>query len=304
MVEGDIIILLDKSVWVVKGCYHPPEGFVAVPRLIDGRKIKRVSEAFSIVKRYYRFMLKYVDKLGVTVPVVPHEWVLHHYTWQNSHCPDVCDDLTKKCHELTSLLLRECGLRCGVSGSLLGGYWTSKSDIDIVCYDSEGVYECLKNLRIAGILSPLSESSFIKELQVVSETLPHHIHSKLTEQRVSQGIFSGVNYTLRILNCPREIYLLGPYTNVRTADVTLRILSSDYRTPSIYSVELIRPYIPSYKDVYMMSYRVRFAELPKGTIVSGRALIFMKDDKLIISFDSPNTSINFMQFPPALKDNR
>ncbi len=297
MVEGDIIVLVDESIWVVKGCYHPPEGYVAVPRIVNGRKIKRVSEAFSIVKRYYRFMLKNVDKLGITVPVVPHEWVLHHYTWQNSSCPNASDDISKKCHELMSLILSECGLRCGVSGSLLGGYWTSKSDIDIMCYDSEGVYECLRNLRNAGILSPLSERIFAKELQVVSETLPHRIHSKLTKHRVTQGIFSGVSYTLRILNCSRETYLLGPYASVRKANVTLRTLSTDYRTPSIYSVELIRPHIPSYKDAYMMSYRVRFAELPKGTIISGKALLLLKDDKLVISFDNPGSSISFMEFP-------
>ena len=203
--EGDLLELTDGSLWVVKGCVHPSAP-IAVPRLVSGKKVKRLGEALEVIARYYPFFTKYVPELGREAPVVSPSWIRR--TRRFLHFSDVDsityvsrDEITSVAMELIKLLREECGLQCGPTGSLLGGYARRESDVDINCVDRGDTLECLRGLRTKGFLKPLPVKEFIKELPLVSETLGWDDMSKLVMHRLTQGVFKGLRYTLRITSC-------------------------------------------------------------------------------------------------------
>ncbi len=305
--EGDLLELIDDSLWVVKGCVHPGAP-IAVPRLVNGKKIKRMSEAFEIIARYYSFFVRYVPELGRGAPVVSPSWIRRtrrflHFSNVDSVAHGFMDRIKSVAIELIKLLHEECGLRCGPTGSLLGGYVGRHSDIDINCVEGQDVLECLRGLRVKGLLKPLPIKEFIKELPLVSEILGWNDMSKLATHRLTQGIFKGLRYTLRIINCDRIQRFLGPYTYViKDAHVTFKVMDFDYRTPSIYRVELLRPALLSSRKTYFMTHRVRFAEIPFGSLVIAKGDIMLRNsDVAIVSLDTPNSKVEALLLPPRLR---
>ena len=279
-----MLVSRDRSLWVVKGCYHPPNGVVAVPRLFGGRRVKRFRDSLAIVARYYRHYMRYLPVLGLRVPVVPWSDVREYLSVfeEGLGVLEGSGELVRACRGLVRLLSDYCGLKCGVSGSLLGGYYTGSSDVDLICIDREGAYGCLKRLRELGYLKPLSGRLFWSELAEISESLSAEDHARLVSSKVLQGVFSGVKYTLRVVNCceARLGRVLGPYRAAMTvSDVVLRVVSSDYRTPSIHGVEVVRPWTSYLSgEAVLISYRVRFTELPEGALVlADRAELHVKD---------------------------
>lgn len=301
--EGDLLELIDGSLWIVKGCVHPGAP-IAVPRLVDGRKVKRVSEAFEIIARYYSFFLRYVPELGRKAPLISSSWIkrvrrfLHFSIDVTPHGLD--GRIKSVAMELMELLHRECGLRCGPTGSLLGGYVGRESDIDINCVERQGTLECLQNLRAKGLLKPLPTEEFVKELPLVSETLSWDDMSKLVAHRLTQGIFKGIRYTLRIINCSRVEKFLGPYTHiVRDTYMVFKIMNFDYRTPSIYKVELLRPTLLSSREAYFITHRVRFTELPPESLIIARGDVMLKGDNIaVVSLDTPNSKVEALTLSP------
>ena len=293
--EGDCLQLFDGSIWVVKGSYHPPGRVIAFPRLVDGRKVKRIGEALNIIQRYYSHFLTYVDFIGRYVPAVPKSFIKKHFRALSTGCPEKNDDISSLCNELLEILSSKCGLKCGVTGSLLYGEYTAYSDIDLVCIDRAGAYECLRKLRKNEILKRFSHSDFITEFADVSEGLSFNDHLRLILSRVTQGVFKSRRYTLRIINSNREQAVLGPYSFSYYSEVIVRVTSSDYRTPSIYNVDIIKPYITA-KKVFMVSFRVRYTEIPKGTIllVTNALFALRYDDVAVISLDSPSTYVKIL----------
>lgn len=303
--EGDILELTDGSLWVVKGCVHPGAP-VAVPRLVNGKKVKRMGEAFEIITRYYPFFIKYVPELGGEAPVVSPSWIRQ--AWRFLHFGNV-DSVThgsggkieSVAMELIGLLREECGLRCGPTGSLLGGYAGRESDVDVNCVEGRDTLECLRGLRVRGFLKPLPVKEFIKELPLVSETLGRDYMSKLVVHRLTQGVFKGLRYTLRVINCDRIQEFLGPYTYViKDTYVAFKVMDFDYRTPSIYKVELLRPALLSSRETYFITHRVRFAEIPFGSLIIARGNIMLRsNDVAIVSLDTPDSKVEALFLPSA-----
>lgn len=303
--EGDLLELTDGSLWVVKGCVHPGAP-IAVPRLVNGKKVKRLGEAFEIIARYYPFFIKYVHVLGREAPVVSPSWIKQirrflHFSNVDSITYVLRDKIKSVAMELIKLLREECGLRCGPTGSLLGGYAGKESDVDINCVGKRDTLECLHGLRIKGFLKPLSVKEFIKELPLVSETLGWGDMSKLVVHRLTQGVFKGLRYTLRIIDCDRIREFLGPYTHIiKDTYVVFKVVDFDYRTPSIYRVELLRPALLSSRETYFITHRVRFAEMPFGSLVIAKGDIMLRNDDIaIVSLDTPNSKVEAILLPSA-----
>jgi len=294
--EGDCLQLSDGSLWVVKGSYHPPRRIIALPRLVNGRKLKRVDEALTVVHRYYRHFMTYVDFIGRAVPAVPEALTKKHLRVLSTPCPKGLGKISELCSDLLSTLSTVCGLKCGVAGSLLYGAVTEHSDIDIVCIDNSGAYECLNNLRKNYVLKPFSYSDFLIEYTNVSEGLSFNDHLRLSTNRITQGVFKSRRYTLRLIDPLRERALQVPcLLSYRAARVITKIKSTDYRTPSIYTVELIRPQIIAEK-VLMVTFRVRYTEIPKESLVSiNNAFITLRQDgSAVISLDVPDTCVKIL----------
>jgi len=268
LVEGDILELRDGSIWVVKGCWHDVRGFIAVPRIVLGRKLKRFSEIYEVVLRYYRHFVKYVEELGRDVPVVPPSEVLRTLRWSvegvRLQHPVVREVLGK---------LWEVGLRCGVAGSYLGGYHSGVSDIDVHCLDIPSSYERLRKLYETGVFNHLSLCEAWKEVHEVSEGIDVARHVQLLRSKLLQGVYREVKFTLRFVNCERIKSLLGPYVDVKPAELLVKVVASDYRTPSVVEVEVVRSSTKVPSTLYLVSHRVRFAEIPEGTLISIDGLV-------------------------------
>jgi hypothetical protein len=299
--EGDELILKDRSIWIVKGCYHPPKKYVAMPRVVDGRKVKTFKESLALVRRYYRHYLMDVPEIGYEVPVVPENDVLIYkkvLDWKPSDSGKVIESVAG---ELIALLNEGCGLTCGISGSILGGYATKTSDIDVVCIDREGAYGCLKKLRTEDLIQPLYPEYSVKELWEVKEVIPPELHAGLASQRLTQGIFKGYPYTLKIVNCGRGNELFREPLLSTLSDLTLLLRGSDYRCPSIYPVSLLSS-STVLREAYLITFRTRFTELKEGTIIRGVGIITYDKslERAWISFDRPPSTVKYLSLPPNI----
>ena len=277
---------------MVKGCYHPEDGVIAIPRVHEGRKMKRLSEAMNIVERYYSFMKRYVPEIGEVAPVVPVDWIAEIKHVSQKPCSDLLTPLHEKCRELINILRERCGLECDVSGSLLGGYWREGSDIDLICEETGGpAGSCLRRLRSEGILNPMLPAVFEKEIHEVSEVVSEDYMRRLAASRLTQGVFEGFPYTIRILNCRGEEPYLGPYLWRMNGDFLIRVDSLSYTTPSIYEVTVIRPHLRTGLRTVLLSYRVRMAELAEGTVIAGKGVLKVGEKVSVLSFDTPDSRV-------------
>ncbi|MEM4485684.1 MAG: hypothetical protein QW116_00400 [Zestosphaera sp.] len=293
--EGDQLRLVDGSLWVVKGCHHPLDGVVAVPRIFEGRKLKRLHEAREIISRYYRHYERFLPEFGRAVPVVPHNAILEYLTALtafekivkgSSRLYDVALELAE--------LLSECGLKCGLSGSLLGGYHTATSDIDLVCVETGlSSYDCLKSLRELGLIKNITAAEAVEESAAVGELLPGVMHEELLMNKLTQGTFKEVKYTLRVVDCSSEEGVLGPYHHTRREHMVVKLLNTTYKTPAVYDVELLRPHLHEGLKAYLLTYRARLTELPSGTVIKADGLLHLDLERrfVLVSLDDPESVI-------------
>lgn len=268
LVEGDLIEHVDGSLWLVKGCVHTPEGYVALPRVVGGKKFKRYSESMNIVERYYAHYINYLAELGREVPIIPASDIAVVFRWLvEGRTPT-----DKLLNELLQLF-RRTGLECGIAGSYLGNYGGPESDIDIHCLDSPGAYLRVTHLYSSGILQHVDLGEAIREVFDVAELLNIEKHIRLVTSKFLQGKHRGKRVTIRIVNCERVGNLLGPYISTIPIDGVIEVIESDYRTPAIMRGEIIRASSPLPREVYLLSHRIRFAELPEGALVGIRGYL-------------------------------
>ncbi len=267
-VEGDVARLVDGSLWVVKGCAHPPGGFVAVPRVVDGKKLKRLADAVEVVKRYYLHYARRVPEIGREVPVVPLEDVLEVRGWLSEGRRPGDPALEELLRAFEAL-----GLECGIAGSHLGGYSEIGSDIDVHCLDRPDAYGRISSLYSSGVLEHLDPNEALLEVVSVSESLDPERHAELIAKRHLQGKYRGRRVTIRVVNCERIRELLGPYADLRSAELVVRVVESDYRTPSILEADVVRSSVSTGQRVYLLTHRLRFAELPVGTLLQIRGTL-------------------------------
>lgn len=262
LVEGDVIKHVDGSLWVVKGCVHTSEGFVAVPRVVGSKKIKRFAEAMEVVKRYYFHYIRKVQETGREVPVVPENDILEVRRWgiEGRECGD---PILRQFLQILDMR----GLNCGIAGSHLGGYSRPESDIDVHCLDSPGAYSKISSLYSSEILRHLDLSEAVHEVVDVSESLDSRKHAELITKKNLQGMYGERKVTIRIVNCDRIQKLLGPYLDSRNAELVVKVAESDYRTPTTLRASVVRASILVDQYVYLISHRVRFTELPVETVL-------------------------------------
>ncbi len=313
-IEGDIVALSDGSIWIVKGCIHPPEGVVAIPRFVGGRRVKRAGESLAITRRFYRHYIRFVKEIGCEVPVLP--WVdvklyvsAYDRTLSIIRKAERGPEHVRRAVELIRLLKDACGLTCWLTGSALGLYPSSSRspDVDLLCFDSADALSCLKRLRAEGLLRNLTPKSFLNEAFSVGEILHPNLLTLLATRRVTQGVFKGVKYTLRLVNCRRVERASGPYEITLLLNGTAILLrSGDYRFPAIYEAELLHP-MAGVRKALLLTHRVRLTELPAGTVVLGTAVLHLKLGRgryWVINFDLPPARIDALVLGQQLSSNQ
>jgi predicted nucleotidyltransferase len=165
----------------------------------------------------------------------------------------------------------------GVSGSLLAGLYTSKSDIDPVVY---GVDNCRRAYSALKELLKDSTSKFKpythEEVQLLFDfrskdtTMRFDDFAKLESRKAFQGMFDGTDYFVRFVKDWSEVkeqYGSICYKNSGYSRVTATVVddSDALFTPCTYAVENVRnvsgPRIEPITEI--VSFRGRFCEQAK-----------------------------------------
>ncbi len=298
--EGYLIRHIDGSIWTVKGCYHPDDGYVALPRFVDGIKAKRLNDSLKVVSRYYRHYIKYLPELGREVPIVPLKdvaEVINPLTVIN-RLRNLKGNLVRASVELLELVISGCNCLAGFSGSLAGGYFNeSSSDIDIVVYSNHvRCYELIRRLRLEGILKPMSEGEALKEFIEVSEGSDLKLVN-LMRKRNLQGVFKGYRYTLRLVRCDRNP-ILTDYVVIPNNDLVVKVVDTDfpYITPTTYVCEVIKStnHIYNFQNTTLLTHRIRYTEIEIGTLLMIKGSIYLSGDTSLINLDLPDTRVEFL----------
>lgn len=311
LIEGYVIKLKDGSYWVVKGCYQPENGVIAVPRYINGLKIKKLSEAFNVIRRKYNHFVKYVTCLGKEVPVVPYDFIEKVYNPLNYteyiRSKHESMKIYKKALELAEIFKHAFNHEIGITGSLIISKASESSDIDLVLYGiseecSHVIAKKLMKMFKQGILKHMSKYDFLEELNEVGEVIDAKDHMELIKHKLLQGIYDGFKYTLRLIRCNEPEECNTPTETVGYIDVYGIIIndSAAFLTPTEYDIKILKvsslTFLSELPQVKLHSLRVRFTELGSGTIFKAHALLQRSGDKYLLNLDDLNTYFKIITY--------
>lgn len=243
-------------VWAVKGCYHPEGYAVALPRLVNGVKVKTLKEGMRLVRERFPQYLRFVEEIGFEVPLVP----------------------LKESEVLNPFEVKPRGVLrdfltffkdAGVTGSYL--YAGNGTDMDVLSLSEENV-ETLRNLRRAGLTSPLFHYSK-GEVEGLLET----DFATLKAYRLTEGTYIGIPYTFKIVRCEDPSPASG-LTRVR-GEVVITQSVKPYSLPLKYLGRL------DGEEVTVTSYRSRYSELPPGTKLYVEGTVIRRREFLDLDLD-------------------
>jgi predicted nucleotidyltransferase len=282
--EGDYIRTDDGLFFAVKGGRHSDELVVAILRYIpdekgervqDGKRHCRVYDIVSTTKflaENYPDYLNYIDWLGLRLQSVPTSKIVEVYK-PTQRLQDILarpeSRLEEQIAHFVERLSDASGVSSasfGVSGSLLIGFETVDSDIDLNVYgEMEGrkVYDAFKQLRsIEDWVSPYDADSI--ELVLKSrwgDTGLDLDRLRAVEcDKVLHGLVYGVDYFIRLLADEDNSTSIPIKTAIISATVT--DASHGIFTPCTYRIEkaLISGESSYYPISELKSYRGKFTE--------------------------------------------
>jgi predicted nucleotidyltransferase len=294
--EGELIETDDKVIFDVKGLVHPPDKVIAFPRYIPTAEGTRkgigtlYSKVYNLAERF-QYLKKNTPELIVDDPVfgetlceVPVDRITKHYKpiekiaelrkAKNLH------SLERKAILLAESLKETSGIpwsSIGISGSIMVGLYTRKSDIDPLVYGAKNcrkAYTALENLVQDG--SSLFKRYSREELHELfdfrsKDTMMSFEDFAMVERRKAfQGKFDGVDYFVRFVKDWDEIsekygdvcYKNGGYARITAtvADVAQALF-----TPCAYTLEKVKvtdgPVLKPIREI--VSFRGRFCEQAK-----------------------------------------
>ncbi|MGA3059565.1 MAG: hypothetical protein ABSD92_04255 [Candidatus Bathyarchaeia archaeon] len=290
--EGDLIKTKSKVVFDVKGLVHPIGKIVAFPRFIPSPKGTRknqegvygkvysLDDRFKYLKENHPDLIVFDPVFGETMCEVPTAQVAKHYKpeeklWSLRSSMDLTI-LESKALQLAQTLKAEAKIpwsSLGISGSIMAGLTTEKSDIDPLVY---GVKNCQK--AYSALQRLLKEDCGFKpysqgELQELfdfrsKDTQMTFEDFVLVESRKAfQGKFMGTDYFIRFVKDWKEIgeqYGEVCFKNSGYSKITGKIADSTEAlfTPCIYKLENVRviegPKLQPIQEI--VSFRGRFCE--------------------------------------------
>ncbi len=236
IVEG--YLLRYKGItWAVKGCDHPEGYAIAMPREIGGVKIKGLKEGMKYVKERFPELITYYDKVGSEVPLVPLDESV------------VIDPFRVLPKDPTSMEFASFFPKIGITGSM--AYSDSWRDVDFLSFNASD-YRTLLLMREEGKTIPLTT---IREDEV--ETLDSISFRKLKHGRVTEGIYKGMEYTFKIVECVE----FPPVEEREEFHGEVEIIQEikPHTIPAIYLAM-----DKGDNDFNLTSFRTRFTELKRG----------------------------------------
>jgi predicted nucleotidyltransferase len=311
--EGDLIKTKDNIVFDVKGLVHPPNKVVAFPRFIPScqgtrgnnktlyQKIYNLSERFEFLKKNAPGLIVEDPVFGESLCEVPCEAIKKYYKpieelRKLRNCKTL-EGIERKAMQFAEELKKAAKIpwnSIGISGSVMVGLFTVKSDIDPVVYGVENAqkaYSALRNL-IANEDSHFRGYSR-KELKTLFDfrskdtMMTYEDFSAVESEKAFQGKFLDVDYFVRFVkdwNEVHETYGDVCYRNCGYAKIKATVSddSESLFTPCTYGVENIEvaqgPKPSPIREI--VSFRGRFCEqAKKGEKVTAQGKIERVTDK-------------------------
>ncbi|UCF45143.1 MAG: hypothetical protein JSW44_00425 [Candidatus Bathyarchaeota archaeon] len=294
--EGDLIKTENHVIFDVKGLVHPPNKIIAFPRYIPssqgtrGNQKDLYSKIYSLSERF-KFLEQNMPNLVVHDLVfdeplceVPIGTIKEHYKpiekLRELRKSKKLGDLERKALQLAEALKKEAKIpwnAIGISGSVLVGLYTSKSDIDPVVY---GVENCHKAYAALERLVKDGESQFKpysrEELQTLFDfrskdtIMSFEDFVRVESRKAFQGMFDDTDYFIRFVKDWSQIneqYGDICYKNSGYAKITATIANDSEAlfTPCTYRIENVKfakaPKMEPIREI--VSFRGRFCEQAK-----------------------------------------
>jgi hypothetical protein len=305
--EGDLIKTKSNMIFDVKGLVHPEGKIIAFPRFIpssrgarhskDGAydKVYSIGERFKYLRENHPDLIVFDLVFGETMCEVPIAEVAEHYKpeeklWSLRTSRDLTV-LENKALQLAETLKKEAAIpwsSIGISGSIMAGLTTEKSDIDPLVY---GVEKCRKAYAALQRLIKKTDSGFKAysrgELQDLfdfrsKDTRMTFEDFVLVESRKAfQGKFMGTDYFIRFVKDWNEVgeqYGDLCFKNSGCAKITAKIANStdSLFTPCSYKLQDVRV-VEGPKSVpiaEIVSFRGRFCKQAEdGEAVEARGKV-------------------------------
>jgi len=314
IIEGYYIESNDGLFFAVKGLIHPPGAVVAYLRYApdpDGerrrgdiryRRLYQFEEQEELLQKRCPACLFFAPVFGERLQGVPRERIRLVYDpclkLAELRQREGLDELEEKAVEFADLLVGRAKVpesSIGISGSILVGLHTPRSDVDVVVYGSEqcrAVHRVLWELldepplppqslprarskgwggpREGGEVRRLNEEEMRELYASRSQDTPMDFEDfvRLEGRKVIQGRFRGCEYFIRFVKAPAEVgesYSDRRYTSLGQAEIeaTVADASEAIFTPCTYKVDGVRlaraqQAMPS--PVEIVSFRGRFCE--------------------------------------------
>jgi predicted nucleotidyltransferase len=311
--EGDLIETENKVVFDVKGIVHPPDKLIAFPRYIPSpkgtrqgqqslfSKIYSFGERFSFLKQNMADLIVYDPIFDETLCEVPTEMIRKHYKpiekLKLLRQSKNLGGLERKALNLAKDLKEKAVIpwsAIGISGSVLAGLYTSKSDIDPVVY---GMKNCCKAYAALEELLNEEGSQFKpythEELRALFDfrskdtIMGFEDFARVESRKAFQGMYEGTDYFIRFVKDWRQVseqYGDICYKNSGYARITATIAddSEAIFTPCSYQVESVEvvkgPKPEPIKEI--VSFRGRFcAQAKRGENINAQGKIERVMDK-------------------------
>jgi predicted nucleotidyltransferase len=311
--EGDLIETENKVIFDVKGLVHPPGKLIAFPRYIPSpegtrqgqqslfNKIYSFGERFSFLKQNMAELIVHDPIFDETLCEVPTGMIRKHYKpieklrlLRNSAN---LGDLERKALNLAKNLKEKAGIpwsAIGISGSVLAGLYTSKSDIDPVVY---GMKNCYKVYAALEELLNEAESQFKpytrEELRALFDfrskdtIMGFEDFARVESRKAFQGMYEGTDYFIRFVKDWRQVgeqygdicYKNSGYARIKA---TIADDSEALFTPCSYKVENVEvvkgPKPKSLTEI--VSFRGRFCiQAQRGESIAAQGKIERVTDK-------------------------
>ena len=293
MIEGYYVESTDGLFFAVKGLIHPPEAVVAYLRYAPHPAGERSREGLRY-RRLYHFeeqetLLRercpaclFDDPVfDARLQGVPQERIRLVYDpclkLAELRRREELDELEEKALGFADLLVSRAKvpeISIGISGSILVGLHTPRSDLDVVVYGSENcraVHSALRDL----LDEPGDEVRRPNEKETGelyasrSQDTPMNFgdFARLESRKVIQGRFRGCEYFIRFVKAPSEVvqsYSGRRYTSLGQAEIeaTVANVSEAIFTPCTYGIKDVRftegPEVDDLREI--TSFRGRFCE--------------------------------------------
>lgn len=262
--EGDFVESKEGLIFDVKGVLHPPERVIAFVRYIPScegdrarhgvkyRKIYDLSARYDFLTTHYPQYLVQDKVLGACVNEVPVHDLVHHYKPQektrqllrNSRI----DGVEKAALEFITLLREASHVaveNLGVSGSILVGLHSTKSDIDVIIYGRANgfiIRDTLKDLLQDGEDVKAYGLDFLRKRHAIRQRdTPVSVQDYVFHEsrKTFQGTFKGRDFFLRYVKDWHEVeerYGDAVYRAMGYAKITGRVLddAESLFTPCTY----------------------------------------------------------------------